>query len=184
MDPWVVISTVSAAVAALAALGALIVAWKTLQEGRDTITELKKLQTAAKAETEAAKETTEAARQTTRALHIILAEARLTREIDALRGVAGQLASFIAVMRGVVNNQAGWHEFHDARAVLASQIAAVAPVQLPHVARLADPSTDPRIDNSSDQEQARVEIRKAIEAAAARLTDVAKQAIDLGAQGG
>ncbi len=176
MDPWIVISTASAAVAALAALGALIVAWKTLQEGRDTITELKKLQTAAKAETEAA-------RQTTRALHIILAEARLTREIDALRAVAGQLASFIAVMRGVPKNQASWHEFHDAKALLASQIAAVAPVQLPHAARLADLSTDPRIDNSSDQEQARVEIRKAIEAAAGRLTDVAKQRIELRAHG-
>ena len=60
MDPWVVVSTVSAAVAAVAALGGVYLAWKTLQESGDTIAELKKLQAAAQQEAEAARETTRA----------------------------------------------------------------------------------------------------------------------------
>jgi hypothetical protein len=178
VEAWNVVASISAAVAALAALGALIAAWKTLQEGRDTIAELKKLQVATQAEADAARETTKAAQETTRALHFILTEARLTREIDALRGVAAQLATFIAAMRAVADSGGNsfWREFHDVKAVLASEIAAVAPVELPHAAKLADPSSDPRIDNSSDQEQAKVEIRKAIEAAATRLADARRAA--------
>jgi len=162
-DVWVAVGGIGSALAALFALGALIVAWLAFKEGGKTIIELQKLRAAATEETAAAKETAGVLRR-------VLLEVRLEREIDALREIAGQLATFIAAMRLVHDTGSGWHQFHDTRALLESQLAA-APGDLPYCAKLADRSTDPRVDYSSDQEQARVEIRKAIERAATRLAE-------------
>lgn len=179
MQVLILISTVSAAVAALAALGALVIAWKTLKEGRDAIAELRNLRTAAQQETAATQETTQAARRTTQALHLLLRETRIERELHALRAIAGQISSLASTMRlvrettspGVISPY--WREWKSVQAVLASQVAA-AQIDLPHSAALASPTMDPRLSPYSETalENARQEVKGAIAAASQRLADL------------
>jgi hypothetical protein len=171
MEAWNVVGSVSAAVAALAALSALYVAWKTLQEGRDTIAELQKLRAAAQADTEAAREATEAARETTRALHVILTEGRLGRELDVLRSIASQVRVVVEMRRLIRENRAAdWHEFNSSQALLTAQVAG-ASVDLPKCSYLASPRASPQTQDDAP-EQATEEIRAAIDKVKARLVEL------------
>ena len=144
-DPTVVISTVSAAVAARAALATLGVAWRSLREGRTTIEGLKALAAEAANETAAQKAILEsmngltlASRMTATVLHAVFLEAQAAREFEALVRVRVALAEVVTAIERVLGGQPEF-VFFMARQNLLAALAGVADAakDLPATSELA-----------------------------------------------
>jgi hypothetical protein len=122
---------VAAAVAALAALATLVVAFLTLREGRKTITELKTLALEASKETaaqEAIVRSTErlvqASNVTATVLHSVFLEAQAAREVEALLRIRTALAEVAYATQRVIDGQP-FIVFYGARQNLRAALAGV-----------------------------------------------------------
>jgi hypothetical protein len=184
------ISTVAAAVAAVAALIAVVVsavnavyARKQLTESRATITELRKLQEEGQGTIDelrklgdAARAETQAEQATTLALNMILAESQVARALEQLQEIARQVFEVKRAMQAVRESRArDWHELNDAKLLLAAMLSVLPAEELPACRGLADASTDPRTDTTS-ADLATEEIRVAIGRWRLRMAEIATQA--------
>lgn len=162
------ISTVAAAIAALAASASLFFAWRSLKEGQNTISQLRLLHQAAQAETAAE-------RKTTLAMHLMLSETEAARDFELLRLIARHIPEVTAQARRVQDAGLGavWHDFNASQELFAALLATLPAEQLPRCHELA--KADPRrIQVPADQ--ASDEIRLAIKEARQRLEDVSAAA--------
>ncbi len=186
----VFISTVAAAVAAVAGLAAVLVgtinvvfARKLLAESRATIKELRKLQEEGHGTIEelrklsvAAQAETQAELATTMTLRMILIEAQAARELELLGEIAADVyrvssaAQALGTSLGASSPPGAWQEFQSAQRLLGAHVAGAAGGDLETCRALTSPQTDPRYDPLVVT-RAGEEIRSAIEQARTRLTE-------------
>jgi hypothetical protein len=153
----------------VAAVIALVLARKTLKEARST-TEVQR-ETVTVTETVA-----ERIQDATRALHLILAEAEATRELEQLRRIVNQVGAVIVLRHRVTRSADAeegplpWNEFGDAKDLLEAYLEAMPASALPACRILADP-LDARLADRQLESDAKVELKQAFAAAGTRLHD-------------
>ena len=170
-----IISTVSAAIAAAAALATLVVAFLTLREGRSTISELRKLAAEASKETAAQERIVSASHTTAAVLNAVFMEAQASREVDNLVRVRAALAEMAAASQRVVDGQPQF-VFYSARQTLRAALVAIrdAEYRLPVCQRM---STDDSVAYARRYElEADAEVSKLLTAAWKRLDDALRSA--------
>lgn len=182
------VSTIAAAIAAVAtlfvlgvAVYALIVARSTLREARATTVAQHETLRATQAAATATEAVAGRIDTSTRVLRLIFAEAQASRELEQLRRVADQVALLIPLRRDVKKaslqpdplHQAPWHALGDAQALMAAHLEGIAPGELPKSREMA--TADPRYTDGLD-EQATHEIRDAIATARLRLERLTAEA--------
>ena len=182
------IATVAAAIAALAAtiaavagVVAVIYARRSLREGEELLSEIRRLREGAQAEADrtiselrqlqqASLAETQAHLASTLVLNMILAEAQAARELDLLRGIASEVFRVTAAIRGVRDSSVSWHAFQDAQELLGAQVASLPETQLPECRYLASAHANPK-SGDNPETRATIEIQQAIALARSRLAD-------------
>lgn len=170
-DVTPIVSTVSAAIAAGAALATLIVAFLTLREGRSTIAELKKLATEAAKETAAQERLVGVSRTTALMQHAVFTEAQAAREVEALVRVRVALAEVAYATQRVMGESHPPILFYGARQTLRAALVGVSNAErrLPICSRIA---TDASIVNARQNELlADTEVDKELDEARGQLID-------------
>jgi hypothetical protein len=135
-----IVATVSAVIAALAALIALGFAWLLLKEARSTIAALQAVRAAAEAETKAQAKILSSLQtlaqdtgDTARLIHRLLAEMQAGRELEQLRRIASVVADLqimgLRVRSGVISPD--WHAISSSQDLLKAFLAALPDDQLP-----------------------------------------------------
>jgi hypothetical protein len=176
------ISTIAAGVAAVAALGTLIVAFLTLREGRATIAELRKVATEAAKETaaqEAIVQSTQrlvqASNVTATVLHSVFLETHAAREVEALLRIRTALADVATATQHMLVENPQPDIFYGARQGLRAALAGVPDAEqfLPASHRIA---RDNSIVQARQHElDADHEVEQAIKAAREKLVAANRQ---------